>query len=180
VDWRSCADKFGTVWIVIGAGGWVTSGYITRFLLSAVLSSGRNEVVTYFLKYASASASSSENDRCRDRSSRNENGSELSLKSSYRRLRGSDEGVVYCAPIPQALPVWNRVPRLQSTLHNPRLLIPPEICRKYPEFPQVARVLRPWSPVDSPRAWRNRYFFVLLISEAYRVAICTKFLSKLV
>jgi hypothetical protein len=75
----------------------------------------------------------------------------------------------WCAPIPQALPVWDRVPQLQQTLHNPRLPIPPEIRREYPEFPRVARVLKLWSPVEPPRALRNRSFDVLLFSEAYCV-----------
>jgi hypothetical protein len=49
----------------------------------------------------------------------------------------------WCAPIPQALPLWDRVLRLQPTLRDPRLTILPETRRDYPEFPRVVRVLMP-------------------------------------
>jgi hypothetical protein len=50
-DFRSCAVKFGTAWIVMESGACVTNGYITWTELSADTSSCWNEAVTYFLKY---------------------------------------------------------------------------------------------------------------------------------
>jgi hypothetical protein len=91
----------------------------------------------------------------------------------------------WCAPIPQALPVWDRVLGLQPALRTPRLSIPHETRRDYPEFPRVARDLMPWFPVEPPRALRNRLFVVFRgmlrseINDIDRVAMNAKFLSKL-
>jgi hypothetical protein len=72
----------------------------------------------------------------------------------------------WCARIPQALAVWDRVLRLQPTLSNPRLSIPPETRRDYPEFPRVSRVRMPWSSVKAPMGLENRFFDVLPFSES--------------
>jgi hypothetical protein len=41
----------------------------------------------------------------------------------------------------------------------------PETRWENPEFPRVARVLKPWSFVEPPRELRNRFFDVSLFSE---------------